>query len=54
MDNALFIRDSPKNGIRIHINDIQFRPDRMVVLYPDHFSELNGITEVRGNQHFFR
>ena len=54
MNDAPVISDSPKNGIRIHINDIQFRPDRMVVLYPDHFSELNGVTEVRGNQHFFR
>ena len=54
MDDAPVISDSPKNGIRIHINDIQFHPDRMVVLYPDHFSELNGVTEVRRNQHFFR
>ena len=54
MDDAPVISDSPKNGIRIHINDIQIRPDRMVVLYPDHLSELNGVTEVRGNQHFFR
>ena len=54
MDDAPVISDSPKNGIGIHINDIQFRPDRMVVLYSDHFSELNGVTEIRGNQHFFR
>ena len=54
MNDALIIRDSPQDGIRIHINDIQIRPDRMVVLYPDHFSELNGVTEVGGNQHFFR
>jgi len=54
LDDAPVISDSPENGIGIHINDIQFRPDRMVVLYPDHFSELNGVTEIRGNQHFFR
>ena len=54
MNDAPIISDSPQNGIGIHINDIQFRPDRMVVLYPDHFSELNGVTEVRGSQCIFR
>ena len=54
MNDAPVISYSPQNGIRIHINDIQIRPDRMVVLYPDHFSELNGVPEVGGNQNFFR
>ena len=54
MNDAPVISDSPKNGIRIHINDIKLRPDRMVVLYSDHFSELNGVTEIRGDKHFFR
>lgn len=47
MDDAFFISNSPEHVICIYINNIQFRPDRMMVLYPDHFPELDGIAEAR-------